>query len=102
MTMLKICSKCNQAKEMKGNFYLCKGNYRSECKSCTIKRNVRYQRKVQAWKHRYVDNDVQRSYMVEYYRQNKQKFADYRRKFKDKNPDYYREYSRNRKNEARA
>lgn len=100
METIKICSKCNQAKDSLTAFYSCKGKMRSECKACTVKRNVRYQRKVKAWKFRYVDNDVQRSYMVQYYRQNKEKFAEYRKKFKEKYPDYYRDYARDRKNKV--
>lgn len=100
MAEIKICSKCNQAKETWQDFYFCKGKMRSECKMCTVKRNVRYQRKVKAWKFRYVDNDQQRSYMVEYYRKNKERFAEYRKKFKEKYPDYYKDYARNRKNKA--
>jgi hypothetical protein len=77
---------------------MCQGKRRSECKACTIKKNVRYQNEVQAWKHRFVDNDEQRSYMIEYYAKNKAKFAEYRRKFRERNPGYYKEYSRKRKN----
>ena len=100
MDQIKICSKCNQAKEPFHDFYFCKGKMRSECKACTVKRNVRYQRKVQSWRFRFVDNDSQRSYMVEYYRKNKEKFAEYRRKFKEKYPEYYKMYARERKNKT--
>jgi len=95
---LKICSKCNEAKDKNADYYFIKGNARSDCKKCTIKRNILYQRSVQKWKHRYVDNDTQRSYMVEYYRKNKEKFAAYRRKFKEEYPEYYKNYARARKN----
>jgi hypothetical protein len=84
---------------MDSDFYLCQGKVRSECKKCTIKKNVRYQRRVKAWKHRYVDNDEKRSYMIEYYAANKEKFAAYRAKRKAKFPDYHKEYARKRKNE---
>jgi len=77
---------------------MCQGKWRSECKACTIRKNVRYQKRTKAWMHRFVDNDEQRSYMVDYYAKNKEKFAEYRRKFKEKYPDYYKEYSRKRKN----
>jgi len=96
---LKICSKCNKAKIAYMDFYMCQGKWRSECKMCTIKKNVRYQKSVKAWKHRFIDNEEQRSYMVEYYAKNKEKFAGYRKKFKEKYPDYYKEYSRKRKND---
>lgn len=93
----KICSKCHQAKEAKVDFYLCAGKWRSECRMCTIKRNVRYQRKVQAWKHRYVDDDSRRLYMREYYDKNKDKFAHYREEFRERHPEYYKEYFRKKK-----
>lgn len=98
-TELKTCSKCHLKKETHDNYYMCQGKYRSECKKCTISRNVKYQKKLKSWKNRFVDNDQQRSYMVDYYSKNKEKFAEYRRVFKEKYPDYYREYTRRRKNE---
>lgn len=97
MSDLKICSQCHQAKEPMMDFYLCSGRWRSECKMCTIKRNVRYQRKVKAWKHRYVDDDTRRQYMRDYYDKNKEKFARYREEFRSRNPEYYKEYFRKRK-----
>lgn len=96
---LKICSKCNRAKDTVMDFYLCQGKSRSECKECTINKNVRYQKRVKSWKNRFIDNDSQRSYMVDYYSKNKDKFAEYRRQFKLRNPEYYKQYSRKRKNE---
>lgn len=99
---LKICSKCNCAKISQTDFYMCQGRWRSECKACTIRKNVRYQKRVKAWKYRFVDNDEKCSYMVDYYAKNKDKFAEYRRKFKERNPDYYREYSRKRKDKKNA
>lgn len=102
MSELKICSRCNTAKRADADFYLCQGKSRSECKSCTIKKNVKYQRKVKAWKYRFVENDEKRSYMVDYYHRNKEKFAEYRRKFREKYPDYHREYARKRKEEQNA
>lgn len=98
----KICSKCNCAKQSFSDFYMCKGRWRSECKSCTIKKNVLYQKRVKAWKYRFVDNDDQRSYMSEYYANNKEKFAEYRKKFRAKYPDYYKDYSRKRKDKKNA
>jgi hypothetical protein len=96
---MKICSKCDGAKSASKDFYVCQGKYRSECKVCTIAKNTVYQRRVQPWKNRYVDNEEQRSYMVEYYAKNKEKFAEYRRKFKEKYPEYHKEYARKRKDE---
>lgn len=97
MADCKICSKCNQAKNPDTDFYWCAGKLRSECKKCTIRRNIRYQKQTEAWKHRFVDGDVRRSYMAEYYANNKEKFDEYRKKFRERNPDYYREYFRRRK-----
>lgn len=98
---LKICSKCNEAKKYPNNFYMCQGRPRSECKSCTISKNVDYQKRVKAWRYRFVDEEETRSYMVDYYSKNKEKFAEYRRKFKERYPEYYKEYTRKRKNERK-
>lgn len=95
---LKICSKCNCAKVIETDFYTCQGKKRSECKACTIKKNVHYQRQVEAWKHRYVDDEEKRSYMVDYYAKNKEKFAEYRRQFRIRHPEYHKMYARKRKN----
>lgn len=84
------------------DYYLCAGRWRSECKMCTIKRNVRYQKKTKAWKHRYVDDDARRLYMREYYAQNREKFAKYRAEFKERYPDYYKDYFRARKEKNSA
>lgn len=97
MRDFKICSQCHQAKESVTDFYLCAGRWRSECKACTIKRNVRYQKRVKAWKHRYVDDDSRRLYMRDYYNKNKERFAKYRSEFKNRYPDYYKDYFRKRK-----
>lgn len=94
----KQCSKCNKWKFQKLDFYQCAGVYRSECKKCTVKRNVRYQRLHRTWKHRYVDDDARRDYMREYYDKNKEKFAAYRKEFREKYPEYYKMYFRRRKN----
>jgi len=83
------------------DFYMCQGKWRSECKRCTITKNVKYQKSSEAWKHRYVDNDEKRSYMLEYYAKNKEKFAEYRRKFKEKYPDYYKNYARRKRDETK-
>ena len=95
------CSKCHENKVQETDFYNCSGKYRSECKQCTIKKNVDYQRKIRTWDHRYVDNDEKRSYMVEYYAKNKEKFAEYRKQFRKRYPGYHTEYARNRKNEGK-
>ncbi len=94
--MLKICARCNQPKEEE-LFYLSAGKRRSECKNCTIRRNVRYQKKIQAWKNREPDKDARRIYMRKYYENNAQKFAKYRADFRLRHPEYYKEYFRKRK-----
>ncbi len=97
MSELKICSQCHQAKHEDIDFYQCGGRWRSECKICTIKRNVRYQRQVKSWKGRYIDEEARCIYMREYYSKNKERFAQYRAEFKIRFPEYYREYFRKRK-----
>ena len=96
----KVCSRCSEEKSI-GDYYLCQGNIRGECKRCTIVRNVRYQRENKSWMNRFVDENQQRTYMVDYYSRNKEKFAEYRRKFRDRNPDYYRNYGSKRKYEQK-
>ncbi len=96
MVILKICSKCKKEKEVQ-DFYSCAGKWRSECKKCTIKRNVKYQRRVRAWRTRYGGDDERREYMRTYYAQNKDKFAEYRKRFVEKYPDYYTQYCRRKK-----
>jgi len=97
MNELKVCTRCGEEKDASKDFYFCSGQRRSECKKCTIKRNVGYQKKAQTWKYRCVEGDDRRPYMREYYSKNKEKFTEYRSKFREKNPEYYREYYRNKK-----
>ena len=99
--MIKKCSKCKKRKE-DTEFYLSAGKFRSECKKCTIKRNVRYQRKNESWKHRYADDEARKSYMRDYYSKNKEKFAEYRQKFNDKFPGYHRNYYLNSKGKRKV
>ena len=94
----KACSRCKSTKDELKDFYICQGKFRSECKVCTIKKNASYQRKAKPWKNRIVDEEEKRSYMTQYYRKNKPKFAEYRRKFRERYPDYYKEYFRKKKN----
>lgn len=98
---LKTCTKCHEIKSYE-DFYICGGRTRSECKKCTIKRNVRYQKKTKAWKRRYVDDDARRIYMRDYYEKNKDKFAKYRTEFKERYPEYYKQYFRARKEKKNA
>lgn len=91
--MIKRCSCCKVEKDMKNDFYFSKGKIRSECKKCTIRRSLAYQRKVKSWKRRSADYASQREYMINYYAENKDKFAMYRKTFLEKHPDYYRAYA---------
>jgi len=93
----KRCSKCFKTKDGEKDFYLCSGRYRGECKACTIKRNVRYQKKNRSWKFRYQDDEARREYMREYYSKNKERYARYRAEFRARYPEYYKEYFRKRK-----
>ncbi len=95
----KVCSKCMKEKILHMDFYMCQGKYRSECKSCTIKKNVAYQRRVGNWKERFIDLEERREYMKKYYAANKERFALYRASFKKKNPEYHKLYARSKKNE---
>ena len=99
---LKICSKCNCAKNTETDFYVCKGTRRSECKACTIRINVRHQKRNRSWEGRSVQDDEKRAYMAKYYAEHKEKYAEYRRRFKEKHPDYHKEYSRELKNKKNA
>lgn len=96
---LRVCRKCKKEKVAEKDFYVCKGKMRGECKVCTIKANVKYQQKNKSWRNRFVDEDSGRSYMSEYYANNKEKFAEYGRKFRERNPEYHKLYARKRKNE---
>lgn len=82
----KKCSKCKRFKEFK-EFYFSKGRYRAECKKCTVKHVVIAQRQ----RRKGIPSNS-RSYMLEYYANNREKFAEYRRRFKERHPDYYRVY----------
>ena len=95
----KTCSRCFCKKILHMDFYMCQGVYRSECKKCTIKKNVAYQKRVGRWKERFIDEDDRKAYMKKYYEANKEKFAAYREAFRNKNPEYYKLYARNKKNE---
>lgn len=90
----KVCKACKKEKLKDLDFYKSKGSVRSECKKCTITRNVANQRRTQVWKNRFVDEEKTKSYMVDYYSKNKEKFAEYRRQFKEKYPEYHKEYMR--------
>lgn len=100
--MIKICSKCRQAKDAYLDYYMNQGVMRSECKACTIRRNVRRQKQLQPWKHRFVDEESRKEYAKEYYAKNRERFAQYRSEFRKKNPEYYKMYARNKKNKKRS
>ena len=94
----KKCTKCKKTKLAELDFYLHQGSYRSQCKACIIQRNSRRQKKLQPWKHRFVDEVSRKEYAKEYYAKNRERFATYRREFKKRNPEYYKMYARERKN----
>jgi hypothetical protein len=96
MSNIKICSQCSVSKSLV-DFYFCAGQRRSECKACTIKRNVKYQQRVKAWNYRY-DNEARKSYMREYYKKNKAKYSKYRKEFRERYPEYYKDYFKKRNN----
>ena len=96
---IKICRRCKFKGIKTRDFYTTNGRFRNECKACTVKTNVKYQKKKKVWLHRFVDGDENKSYMVDYYSKNKEKFAEYRRQFKERYPQYYKEYAWKRKNE---
>lgn len=97
--MNRICAKCSKEKDI-SNYYLCLGKIRTECKECTIKRNMAYQ-KLRKIQHAKLPSDERRKlYMRKYYSENKEKFAAYRATFREKYPNYYKEYFINKnKNE---
>lgn len=97
MSEFKTCSQCHVAKELPISFYICAGKFRSECKACTVKKNVQYNKNVRAWRQRYVSDEARKLYMRQYYDKNRAKFAVYRSKFKSRYPNYYREYFRKHK-----
>lgn len=97
MHEMKKCKRCHQTKEAMTDFYMCSGKWRSECKKCTIKRNVKYQLQFKPWRSRYVDDNARRIYMRAYYKKNREKFAQYRADFIARNPEYFRDYHRMRK-----
>lgn len=93
----KICTNCKEIKDI-SDFYVCGGQLRGDCKECTKKKNLTYQRKHKTWLTRFKDMTERREYMKEYYANNKEKFAEIRRRFKEKHPDYGKEYARERRN----
>ena len=93
----KICIRCKKHKNFEKDFYLSRGYWRRECKSCTIEKNVMYQKRTKPWEYRENDYEERRSYMLDYYKKNKSKYSEYRRRFKEKNPGYHKEYAQNKK-----
>ena len=91
---IKICSKCGIEKELPGDFYMCSGIYRSECKKCTIRVNGRYQSDKKIWLNR---GEEHKEYMRKYRAENKEKFAAYRRAHKERDPDYWKKYFKKRR-----
>ena len=94
------CTKCHELKDIKNDFYVCKGITRGECKRCTVKTNVLYRRKKGPTYHT-TDPQERKAYMKKYYDANKEKFAEYRHTFKERHPEYYKKYHRDHKNSPR-
>lgn len=97
MSNIKVCKRCKEPKNELTDFYMCGGYYRSECKKCTVERNVSYQRRVRAWQHRNGNEEGRKIYMKSYYESHKEQYAEYRHEFKKRNPEYYKFYFRARK-----
>ena len=97
---IKICSRCMQAKDREKDFYVCVDKIRSECKACTIRKAIRYQKKLRKWNPKGQQSRELRAYMINYYSKNKEKFAEYRRKFKVKYPGYYKKYNKKKMDSA--
>lgn len=97
--MNKRCSCCKTEKPIKTDFYFSKGKIRSECKKCTIHRNIIYQRKAKTWKKRSSENSYDREYARQYYQDHKEAFSEYRRTFLERHPGYYRAYADMRRGE---
>lgn len=98
----KRCSKCRKNKDRETDFYHYIGKCRGECKKCTIRHNIAYQKRTKAWKRRDKLNDAERSdYFKQYYQKNKDKFKKYQLKFKLENPGYHKEYLRRRRKEEK-
>lgn len=98
---LRTCTVCAKEKSEE-EFYKYRGQPRGECKKCTVRRAVHYQRKVKAWETRCGDHESSKKYMREYYAKNKEKFVEYARRWKEKNPDYFkRQNRREREKEGR-
>lgn len=92
----KRCTKCRKWKRL-DQFYMNGPKRRSECKPCTIARNSKYQRRVEAWRYRDVNVEARKLYMRDYYQKHKDKFAGYREKFRNKNPGYQTQYKRDKR-----
>lgn len=110
---IKVCSKCKLELEL-DNFYLCGKDknapyYKSECKKCSIERNLIYQK---LHKKKKTLTKKQRDAAKTYYKQNKERWKLYRQRFLEKHPGYYksylqsglgvRGYGKNKKNQKEA
>jgi hypothetical protein len=91
--MKKTCSKCKQEKDAFTEFYAYKGNLRTECKKCTLKRTqADLKKKLLFAKEEFAAH--RREYMKQYYLDHVEEYRGYRKKFKDKNPDYFKNYGK--------
>lgn len=80
----KKCNRCFKYKNSELQFYCCAGQYRPECKSCTIKRNVERDRYARKWTLTLDDFAKRKQYMKLYYQDNKTKYVTYKITYKNK------------------
>lgn len=96
----KFCKLCLTEKEIT-DFYFYKTYARSECKSCSKKKNAIYQKKREGWRSKFATVEEKRAYMRQYYADNKEKYREYRETFSSKHPNYLRERAIRKKEKER-
>ena len=91
---MKMCSRCEEVKCKITDFYMCAGKFRSECKACTIKKNISYQQEKKKIPQDQIKLMKREAYMKSYYAQEnvRKKYVHYRKKFRDKHPGYFKIY----------
>lgn len=92
---MKKCTLCRKEKSL-DDFYLCGKRYKSECKSCTKKRNRAKRAAVAYYKGRYGTLSYL-DYQKEYYKNNKDRLLAKRREWEAAHPDYYKNYAERRR-----
>jgi hypothetical protein len=88
-----VCSKCKEEKDPLTDFYSSKGNLRTECKKCTLKRNKADLKK----KMLFAKDEIEaqrKEYMKQYYLDHIEEYRSYRKKFLEKNPYYNKHYGK--------